>query len=88
MIINTFLKQRFGFFGKQISEKYGKKCCRYGLDGKPLTPEAAKKVYNELAPLIKGWRLSPDYLSIYRYFHTESYPSAIQYINDIAQLDS
>lgn len=45
-------------------------------------------MYGELSPLIKGWRLSPDYLSLYRYFHTESYPAAIQYIQDIAQLDS
>lgn len=47
-MIGKTLKNYFAFFGKQISEKYGKKCCRYGLDGKPLQPEVVKKVYNEL----------------------------------------
>lgn len=27
---------RFCFFDQQISDKYGKKCCRYGQDGKPM----------------------------------------------------
>jgi hypothetical protein len=27
---------RFCFFNKQISEKYGKKCCRYNQNGEPL----------------------------------------------------
>lgn len=46
MKLNRLSRQYFAFFGNQISDKYGKKCCRYGLDGKPLAPEAVKKVYH------------------------------------------
>ena len=46
MRLRNFIKQQFGFFGKQISDKYGKKCCRYGQDGKPLNPQAVQKVFD------------------------------------------
>lgn len=35
----TLLKRtvrNFCFFNQQISEKYGKKCCRYNQNGQPL----------------------------------------------------
>ena len=28
--------RKFAFFNKQISEKYGTKCCRYNQHGKPM----------------------------------------------------
>ena len=33
--------RRLAFFNKKISEKYGKKCCRYNQDGQPLSPAKA-----------------------------------------------
>lgn len=41
MIINS-AKRYFSFFGKQISDKYGKKCCRYHQDGLPMPGERVK----------------------------------------------
>lgn len=42
LIMGKALPYRFCFFNQQISEKYGKKCCRYNQDGKPM-PEAQAK---------------------------------------------
>lgn len=30
------IKASFSFFNKQISDKYGKKCCRYNQNGLPM----------------------------------------------------
>ena len=37
----TFLK-RF-YFGEHISRKHGQKCCPYGQNGKPLSPEKVEE---------------------------------------------
>lgn len=39
---------QFCFFNKQISEKYGKKCCRYNQDGKPLPLTKVTETFNSL----------------------------------------
>lgn len=36
MMMRVNLKRGFCFFEQKISEKYGKKCCRYNQDGKPM----------------------------------------------------
>lgn len=35
-IITNNLVRRFCFFEQKISDKYGKVCCRYNQDGKPM----------------------------------------------------
>lgn len=48
---------RFCFFDKQISEKYGQKCCRYNQNGKPLTIEKVTDCYKQLADFLTGWKI-------------------------------
>lgn len=36
LIVGTKFVRRFCFFNEKISDKYGKPCCRYNQDGKPL----------------------------------------------------
>ncbi len=36
LLIGSRHMQNFCFFNEKISEKYGKKCCRYNQDGKPM----------------------------------------------------
>lgn len=43
LLINKKLTNRFCMFGSQISEKYGKPCCRYGQDGKPMPESQARE---------------------------------------------
>jgi len=35
-MLGCTVKRGFAFFNNQISTKYGKKCCRYNQNGKPL----------------------------------------------------
>lgn len=81
-------RRLFGFFNKQISDKYGRKCCRYNQDGKPMAKETVVKTFEELKGFIQGWKISDNYLSLYRYFYTEDYLMAVQYMKDIAKIDA
>lgn len=44
-MLNTTSRRLFSFFNKQISDKYGKKCCRYNQDGKPMARETVIKTF-------------------------------------------
>jgi hypothetical protein len=44
----TNIRRLFGFFNKQISDKYGKKCCRYHQDGKPMPADKVKITLEQL----------------------------------------
>ena len=48
LITNSNNVYRFCFFDQQISDKYGKKCCRYGQDGKPMPEAQATEIYKGL----------------------------------------
>lgn len=42
IIVSSKLIRRFCFFEDKISDKYGKKCCRYNQDGKPMAESKAQ----------------------------------------------
>ena len=61
---------RFCFFNQQISTKYGKKCCRYNQDGKPLKIEKVNEIYQSLEGFIKGWKIEEDGHKLTKYYYT------------------
>jgi len=48
MFKTTRLLNRFCFFDRQISEKYGQKCCRYNQNGIPLPLEKVTQTFTQL----------------------------------------
>ena len=81
------LARNFAFFNHKISPKYGEKCCRYGLNGKPFTKERVDIYAHNLKSQIEGWRISEDYKNLYRYFYCEDYVAALTLIKMIGQID-
>jgi hypothetical protein len=57
MFKNLKLAGRFCFFDRQISEKYGQKCCRYNQNGQPLPLETVNNLYTQLSEFLQGWKL-------------------------------
>jgi len=47
---------RFCFFNKQISEKYGQKCCRYNQNGIPLPLAKVNETFSNLRDFLQGGR--------------------------------
>lgn len=43
------IKYQFCFFNQNISTKYGKKCCRYNQDGKPMPINKVNEAYQSLS---------------------------------------
>ncbi|KAL4439509.1 hypothetical protein ABPG74_003911 [Tetrahymena malaccensis] len=81
-------KQSFSFFNNQISDKYGKKCCRYHQDGKPLAPQKVEQIKNSISDFVKGWNLNEDKTRLIRYFYIEDYIMAVQFLKDVAKIDA
>lgn len=79
---------RFCFFNNQISEKYGKPCCRYNLDGKPLPQLKVKAIYSDLAQFLKGWKLREEGKRLVRHFYVEDYPLALRYLEEVVKIDA
>lgn len=42
IILGTKQFRRFCFFDQKISDKYGKKCCKYNQDGMPMEQKKAR----------------------------------------------
>lgn len=71
---------RFCFFNKQISEKYGKKCCRYNQNGEPLPLKKANEIHSSLKDFLLGWKLRENGHKLVRHFYVEDYPLALKYL--------
>ena len=70
-----------------FSDKYGKKCCRYNQNGQPLPKEVVHEMYKINEKFLNDWKISEDARKIYRYYYTEDYPSAVQFIKEVAKID-
>ena len=81
------LARGFAFFNQKISPKYGEKCCKYGLNGKPFPAERAKTFYENLKSQIEGWRMDDGYTHLYRYYYCEDYLAALTLIKTIGEID-
>ena len=81
------VRRPFAFFNEKISPKFGEKCCRYGLNGKPFNKERVDTYFNNLKVQIQGWRISEDYSHLYRYFYCEDYVAGLTLIKLIGQID-
>lgn len=60
---------QFSFFNNQISEKYGKKCCRYNQDGKPLPLTKVNEIYKSLDQLLEGWKIREEGHKLIRHYY-------------------
>ena len=83
----TRLVRGFAFFNQKISPKYGEKCCKYGLNGKPFPPERVQAFYDNLKGEIEGWKISEDYKMLYRYYYCEDYLAGLTMIKIIGEVD-
>lgn len=81
-------QREFSFFNKQISDKYGKKCCRYHQDGKPLSANKAEQIKSSVEDFLKGWSFDTEHKKLIRYFFIEDYILGVQFIKDIAKIDA
>ncbi len=81
------IKRSFAFFNEKISSKYGEKCCRYGLNGKPFSKTRVDAFFSNIKDLIDGWRVDEQYSMLYRYFYTEDYLAGLNMIKLIAEID-
>ena len=48
LLINSRNIRSFCFFEQQISDQYGKKCCRYGQNGQPMPEPKAQEIFKGL----------------------------------------
>lgn len=82
------IRRSFSFFGQKISDKYGKKCCRYHQDGKPMAPEKVQQTFSQLKEFLEGWKIGEESRSLYRHFYMEDYLMGVQFVKDIAKIDA
>lgn len=78
----------FTLYNSQISEKYGQKCCRYNQNGKPMSETKAKETFSVLRDFLFGWKLASGARRLIRVFYFEDYPLAIEFLKEIAKIDS
>jgi pterin-4a-carbinolamine dehydratase len=78
----------FSFFNKQISTKYGEKCCKYGQNGIPLPKESVERTVTGLGTMLKGWKVDDKATMLYRFFYAKDYLNAVQFIKEVAKLDA
>jgi hypothetical protein len=88
MLRTTRLASRFCFFDRQISEKYGQKCCRYNQNGIPLPLEKVNSVYGQLGEFLQGWKVRDDGHKLVRHFYVEDYPLALKYLDEVIKIDA
>ena len=81
------MRRGFAFFGNKISPKFGEKCCRYGLNGKPFEAHRVATYYDNLKDELQGWRISEDSRSLYRYFYCEDYLAGITLMRTVVEID-
>ena len=86
--MNKLLKQDFSFFGKSISRVAGEKCCEYGQDGKPLTPEYIKSFLDSASEGVKYWRPDENFKTLTHSWFFLNYIQAAAFALEIAKLDS
>lgn len=79
---------RFCFFNKQISEKYGQKCCRYNQNGIPLALPRVNEIYTSLKDFLQGWKIREDGHKLVRHFYLEDYPMALKFIEEVVKIDA
>ncbi len=75
------------FFSGRISPKFGKTCCRYDQDGKPLTLDQIITIQNQLKREIDNWKVSENSDSLQRLFYFKEYLELIQFVNEISKVD-
>lgn len=76
------------FFGKKLSDKYGKPCCRYGQDGLPMEKDKAERIFHELKSLLPKWKLNEDRTKLEANFFCSDYLKALDFVNEVGKLDS
>jgi pterin-4a-carbinolamine dehydratase len=87
-MFNRVNARAFSFFNNKISQKYGEKCCRYGQNGKPLDRQTIDQVHATIKPFIEGWKLNDKYTMLYRAFWGQDYMKMMNFIQEIAKMDS
>lgn len=81
------LRRGFAFFNGKISPKTGSKCCRYGLNGIPFNQQQVDTFKESMKGLIEGWSISEGNKSLYRFFYSEDYLGAIEFVNNVVSVD-
>jgi hypothetical protein len=79
---------RFCFFNKQISEKYGQKCCRYNQNGVPLPLAKVNETFSNLRDFLQGWKVREGGHKLVRHFYVEDYPLALKYLEEVVKIDA
>ncbi len=85
------LARSFAFFGGRLSPKFGKPCCKYGQDGKPLSKEKALASFEEVREFLPGWSLNEAYTSLRKFVYLNDFykaPEIIKRVIDIDQMDT
>lgn len=83
LIANRWHVRNFCFFDAKISDKYGKKCCKYNQDGLPMAEDKAKQMLADLGTFLKGWKLRNESKRLMKYFYIEDYPSVLTYLTRV-----
>jgi pterin-4a-carbinolamine dehydratase len=78
----------FSFFGNKLSRKAGQKCCIYGQDGKPLTPEFVSLKLNEMGETVKYWKPNAEFTQLTHLWYVKDYFEATAFICEVARTDS
>ena len=86
-MLNKRAPRWFAFFGGKISEKFGTTCCRYGQNGKPMTPARVQEHYKELEGYLHNWQIGEDSDRLVKYIYLSNYHEAKDLIADIIKID-
>ena len=78
----------FSFFGKNISRVAGEKCCEYGQNGLPLSPEFVLNYIEQSDKEIMYWRADGECRVLTHSWFFANYLQAAAFALEIAKLDS
>ena len=87
----TKIVKRFAFFGGKVSPKFGKPCCKYGQDGKPLPVDKVLANYEQVKEFLDGWSFNENHTALQKFIYLEDFyqvPALIKKIIDIDQMDT
>ena len=78
---------RATFYGEHISRKAGQKCCPYGQNGKPLSPEKVDQFMEQYKDR-QWWGTNADKTTLERQWYLKNIFCAVEFIKDLYEMDS
>ena len=83
------------FFGNHISRKHGQKCCPYGQNGKPLSPETVelflqnfRLTFSDTDDSLEWTTNPPDYTRLVKSFYLQNVFKTVEFITDLYNFDA